>query len=255
MKLTFSRNLLVPAIAGGILLGMSTQGFAQSIYTSGHGDIGAGYDTATDEFEPHWHLHSGAVVDGVPLGSDAEYEPLDLNARSSATRLSPTGLSAGIGVADGSSIYVMGSSAYQPNLGFGVEELAPGDWTGDITLTLSGWTLPTATADFALYTTNITDTSVVDVVFSTHAPAATYASNSFTMTPGDHVHFQWGFTELGDYDLDFTWSGTHATDGPISTTETFTAQVVPEPSSLLLVGVAGLGLLIRRRLQGAKMQH
>lgn len=235
--------------------GFSATSSAQVIYSSGHGDIGVGYDAAAQEFEPHWHLDTGAVVDGSPLAADTEYEPGDLNARGNATRTSPSGLSSTLGVADGTTIYAMGSSAYQPNLGFGVEELDPGDWTGPITITLSGWTLP-AGGQFALYTTNLAGTSVVDRVFSTFAPGSTDFSNSFTMTPGDHLHFQWGFTQLGTYTFDFTWSGTHATDGGISTTESFTVQVIPEPSTVALLVLALAGLLaFRKRLRPAVAQR
>ena len=248
MKKTSS--LLAVAVGAAAFLAFTSPLRAQAIYTSGHGDIGAGYDAGIKEFEPHWHLHAGAVVDGSPLAADGEYDPIDLNARGQATRTSPSGLSSIIGVADGTTIYAMGSSAYQPNLGFGVEELDPIDWTGDITLTLTGSTLPSGAA-FALYTTNLAGTTVVDKVFSTFAPGATDFSNSFTMTPGDHVHFQWGFTELGTYTFDLTWSGTHVGDGAISTTESFTVQVVPEPSTFAMLGLGGaIGAwaLRRRRL-------
>lgn len=217
---------------------------AQSPYSSGHGDIGVAYDAG--QFAPHWHLHAGAVVDGNPNLLDEEYAPGDILARTTATRTSPSGLSVGLGVPDGTTIYAAGSSAHQPNLGFGVEELDVADWSGDITLTITGWMLPSG-VDFVLYTTNLEGTSVADLVFSTYDPGATVFSNSFTMTPGDHVHFQWGFTEQGTCDFEFTWSGTHVTDGFISTSDTFSIQVVPEPSVAALVALGGLLLAWRKR--------
>ena len=248
MKTTPKKSILAGAALLAAVLVFPNQSDAQAIYSSGHGDIGAAYDSSNQQFEPHWHLHTGAVVNGTPLLADDEYAPVDLNARTQATRTSPTGLASTIGVSDGTLIYAAGSSLHQPNLGFGVEELAPGDWTTPITLTLTNWTLPSG-AKFALYRTNLAGTSVVDRIFSTHSPSSTDFSNSFTMTPGDHIHFQWGFTQMGNYTLELTWSGNHTVDGAISTTESFTVQVVPEPSTiaLLVIALGAVALYARRR--------
>lgn len=248
MKTTSKNQLIAGAAFLAVVLVFSDHSNAQAIYSSGHGDVGAAYDSLNKEFEPHWHLHTGSVVDGTPLAADEEYAPGDLNARTQATRTSPSGLASTIGVSDGTLIYAAGSSLYQPNIGFGVEELVPDDWTTPITLTLTNWTLPVG-AKFALYTTNLAGTSVVDRIFSTHSPTSTDFANSFTLTPGDHIHFQWGFTQMGNYTLELTWSGNHLLDGAISTTESFTVQVVPEPSTfvLLLVALGAVSLSARRR--------
>lgn len=246
MRSHMKTNYLTTVGAGAILLaGISFQSKAASIYSSGHGDIGVGYDVVAKEFEPHWHIGVGATVDGSPLAAEEENAPGDMAALVSSTRLSPNGLSSGIGVPDGSSIRVAGSAAYQPNLGYAVEELDPADWTGNITITLTGWNIPSLAA-FAMYTTNFPGTTVTDVAFSTHNPGVTFASNSFEMTPGDHVHFQFGFTKPGDYDLDLTWTGIHAVDGAISTPGTFRLTVIPEPSNFILSGLA-LSLITLRR--------
>jgi len=247
MKLNLSKYLMVASAISAMAV-HSPIANAQPIYSSGHGDVGAGYVDTEQEFEPHWHLGSGAVVDGVSLSDEAEFEPGDLVAQTSATRTSPSGLAGAIGVPDGTTIYTAGSATYQPNLGFSVEELSPGDWTGNVTLTLSGWTIPSG-AGFSVFSTNLSGTSVTDVVFSTVDPSVTFADNSLPMVPGDHVHFDWGFTDVGNYDLEFTWTGTHATDGLISTTDTFRVQVVPEPSTVAMLGLALLIVLatLRRR--------
>lgn len=224
---------------------MAGEGVAQNYYTSGHADVGAGYDADTKQFEPHWHLGSNAVVNGVEI-ADTEFEPEDLIGVVQATRLSPSGLSSTLGLPDGTTIFAAGSSAYQPNVGFGVEELDSDDWNGKITVTLLGWTLPSG-ADFVLYTTDMAGTSVVNQMFSTYAPGSTDLGNLFMMTPGYHAHFQWGFTMPGTYTLEFQWSGDHVDDGLITTSANYTFMVVPEPSSALLLGLGGLGLWALRR--------
>lgn len=243
-----SKSLIVASaiFAAGIL---SPSVSAQSIFTSGHGDVGVGYDESVDEFEPHWHLGAGAVVDGTALLLEAEYEPGDLVARTSATRTSPIGLSSAIDVVDGTTIYAAGSATYQPNIGLAAEELDPADWDGNITLTLTGWTIPSG-AGFALYSTNLAGDAVADVIFSTVDASETFASNSLPMVPGEHLHFQWGFTDLGDYDLEFTWTGTHLVDGAIETVGTFSVEVVPEPSTVAMLGL-GLALALMRRRRHA----
>ncbi|GAB4241726.1 MAG: hypothetical protein OHK005_04980 [Candidatus Methylacidiphilales bacterium] len=235
------RIKLLSLLTAATALALPVSSWSQSIYTSGHGDIGVGYDSITQEFEPHWHLEVGAVVDGNPLAADTEYEPANLIARTSSTRTSPTGLNSILGVADGSTIYAMGSATYQPNLGFGAEELNPVDWIGNITVTLTSWTIPLV-AEAALYTTNIAGTTVVDRIFSTYAPGATDSGNTFTIVPGDHLHFQWAFTHIGTYDFTLTWSGTHVSDGLITTSATYTMDVIPEPSTYALL-LLGLGVL------------
>lgn len=36
---------------------------AADLYTSGHADIGVGYEAGA--LDPHWHLHQGTVVNGA----------------------------------------------------------------------------------------------------------------------------------------------------------------------------------------------
>ena len=246
------------AVAGAMALGafaLFGLASAQDFYTDDHGDVGVGYDAIAEEFEPHWHLAAGAVVNGSSIPADAEYATGDLIARTETTRSSPAGSSSVLGLADGSSIWVLGRgglTTYQPDIGWATEELNPAEWVGDITITFDpiSSTLPSGTAEFGMYATNFANTTLDASVFSTFNPAGTVDTNSFTMAVGGHQHFQWAFTEPGQYDLSFTWTGTHVTDGFISTEATFSVQAVPEPSTIAMLGIAasvGMLAVIRRR--------
>ncbi len=241
MKSSFS----LPAVAALAVTLLVNPGdaAAQSYYTSGHTDIGLAYEDG--ELHPHWHLEAGNIVDGSPLPADAEYEPGDLIAVFQATRPAANGAADYLGVSAGTLIYMGGPSvAWQPYLGFGSEELNPGDWSGPIVLSLTGWTTPAGGA-FALYTTNLAGTNTTDIFLSTFDPSVAdvdgLGENRFGLSAGGHDHFTFGFTTPGYYELTFLYEGNHITDGPVSAVATFGFQVVPEPSSFLLLAGAGFG--------------
>ena len=77
-----------------------------------------------------------------------------------------------------------------------------------------------------------------------------------TVAAGSHAHFNYGFTAPGSYTVQFEASallpdGTPTSSGPVS----YQFEVVPEPGTIGLLAVAGLGLVIltvkRRRAASA----
>jgi hypothetical protein len=221
---------------------------AASLLTGGHIDGPAfGYvsnadftadPTLTQGFEPHHHNEGGAdgaIIDGVRVTTDTEYEHDELIVMIPQT----------------STITVSGTTYYwlpetesaaadngTPFLGIGLEELTLADWVGGtITLSLLSFSGP---GDFLLWQDD--GLGGVNVFLDT-------ANNidSFTLAPGSHTHFNWGFTENAFFELEFGISGTHVDDSAQSASASYFVMV-PEPSSALLGAVGGLALLRRRRL-------
>ena len=136
------------------------------------------------------------------------------------------------------------NTAGLPYLGIATEELALGDWVGDITFTLGTVVSPSGSGHFSLWQNGFTPS----FFWSTNDVGGTVnADNTLDMAPEQHDHFNYGFSEEGLWSIDITVSGNHVTDGLVSTTETFSFNVVPEPSSALLGTLGALGLLARRR--------
>lgn len=239
---------LLSAIGFGLLSALPGFPSAQAaVYTSGHGDIGVEYLPGTAEFAPHWHLIAGAVVDGVPLVGEAEYEPGEMVARVRGKGSVSGAAAAALGVAPGSLVWRTGSSAYPPNLGFGLEEVGDEtDWLeGTITLTLGHVSGPGAVA------LGQTIPGFGSFLWFASDPDATAMGNRWESGVGSHGHLDWYFSRPGSYAFEWTWSGVYLGGGvPVNVTGTgtFHVEVVPEPGSwgLLGGGLAVAALLGRR---------
>ena len=241
--------------AASLLTFLVSPASAQDYYTGGHGDIGVGYTPGETEFEPHWHLGGGAIVNGSPLAAEAEYAPGDLIAWTTTTFAAPSGSGTWLGVTPGTSVFRMGTSTYQPNLGWATEEAgAETVWeNGTINISLTGWSNANP-GHFALVTGGT-------ALFSTVGNAATTNNNSwnFDVEVG-HAHATWYFSHAGYYELSFTWTGLYiGTDAPpegiaVTGTGTFGFQggAIPEPSSAAaLAGLFALGAVALRRQRRA----
>jgi surface-anchored protein len=226
----------ITALSIPLALALSQPVSAASYITGGHIDVPAfGYDTA-DGFEPHIHNEGGAdgaIINGVRETTATEYAPDEL-----------------IVFVNPSSTVTLGTTTYYwlpqdetaafnngvPFVGIGLEELESTDWVnGIVSLTLLNITGP---GQFRLWQTDAFD-NVTDFI-NTETNTLT-----FDLAAGSHSHYNWGFTELGVYELEFQISGTHIVDQFQSGAATFT-YAVPEPSTALLA-FGGLTLAIRRR--------
>lgn len=227
----------ITALTIPLALSLAQPAVAAALLTGGHIDAPAfGYDTVGG-FEPHFHNEggsNGAIIDGVRIEDDTEYEPDELIIVVGS--LSTTTLGA-------NSYYWLPETETEaanknvPFLGIGLEELNLAEWTGGtVTISLMGITGP---GNFRLW--QYSDLGEPIDFINTDVGAM-----SFTSVPGTHRHYNWGFTELGVYELEFQISGTHVLDGFQSGSATYTFAV-PEPSTAPLGALGALALLRRRR--------
>jgi surface-anchored protein len=228
-------------VLAGVSLLAAVPASAAVIYSAGHADLGVAYEDGAFDF----HFHGeGAIIDGVEV-DDQEYAASDviIYAGPASTLVLPDGFDMpGLGKSAGDTIWVLPWTEEDglPFLGTASEELNSADWVGGITFTLGNVTSPSGTGEFALWRYGVFGETMLDISSLTGPDAVT------TQT-GSHDHFNWGFTETGTWTIELTASGQHVTDGLITATETFTVQIVPEPSTALLGGLGILGLMVRRR--------
>jgi len=217
--------------------------FAQTIYSDGHADFGVVFEDP--DWFIHYHFDVGAVLDDIPITQDAEFEPSDVIVQlgDSAKITLPVPV-AFLDANAGDDIWLIPQTQLPgvPWLGFSTEEL-DSSW-GQITFALSSFSGP---GNFALWSTDSFGQPIIKMQTNNGVdPAEDFETIGIT-----HAHYNWGFTELGTYELGITVSATNEDPaiGFQSNTATITVQVVPEPGSALLVLTAGavLGLFRRRR--------
>ena len=208
-----------------------------SYLTGGHIDGPAFGYVSADGFEPHFHNEGGAdgaIIDGVRVTSETEYEPDELVIVVPSTSTTTVGTTTYFWLPENESD---ADAAGAPFLGIGLEELDPADWSGGtVTLRILDIRGP---GQFLLWQN---DEFSNPITFLDTAQDI----NSFSREAGSHTHFNWGFTADGVYEIDFGIEGTHTQDGFVSGSGTYTFMI-PEPSSCLLGMLGALALARRRR--------
>jgi surface-anchored protein len=119
-----------------------------------------------------------------------------------------------------------------------------GEWAGNqfkISLISVGANNP---GDFAMYRFSGSGSLLNPFTFSNPINTKDGVSSSDVLTVsslGGHEHWNWAFSEEGEYTLNFQASGLLGTMLFESEVETYTFNVIPEPSSstLLLIGLVG----------------
>jgi surface-anchored protein len=213
----------------------SPQTNAATTLSNGHADVFEVEYEQVGTNQPSLHL-------GVHTDT-AHFEPADVILEVGAAALTPTtALSSGL-------ISLLGESAYilpvdlelAVNLGLleaGVGRAGfPDSGAPTLTLVAAGSTNP---GNFALFTASNA------IRLSTTGSAV--GANSFSIV-STHIHYNWGFSAPGTYTFDLKASYTDTVFGLLeSSTETYTFNVIPEPSSgaLLLAGMAAFAAARRR---------
>lgn len=232
------------------LLALAGLGSASgALFTAGELDFGVKLHDGEFEFEAH--VHDG-IIDGVEV-EEGEFEVGGLVVLTGADReiAAPTDLP-GAGVVTGQSLWILPQSQVVgvPFVALASEELldignGAADWTTNITFTLGSVTSPSGSGTFSTWTTD--GLGAATFIFSSTNPGETANNNAFE-SGFEHDHMNWGFTETGLWSVELTASGNHLTLGEVSTTETLTFNVIPEPSTgiMALLSMVGLSLLRRR---------
>jgi len=237
--LSFSLGALIPSTASAALAN----------YTKGHGDIGIAYEGGL--WNLHVHLSQFAVLDGIPLAAAQEFSPGDIAivvpnptaARPGSSTWIPLGISAG------QPFWFLPKSqdVNKPFLGFGTEELDPGDWVGDISLKLTAIS-GTGVSAGGFFTLWDTDTFGDKTFYWTSADGLG-VTDVLTVGAGTHSHNNMAFTKAGTYDITIQAMATHVDDGVIvgSATYRFDVAPIPEPTTATFTGLFCIGVAALRR--------
>ena len=214
-----------------VVLAMISPATAQTIYT-GHWDISA------HEHDGHLELslHNHELGSENPLGSSVI--SYDFGASS------PTSVS--VGDSDLGLLYISpedeiaADDSAMPFIGFSAEELAS-PFTGTVTFTMTGFTYTgSGTGNFYLF-------EGTSLFWDSRAGVGNYGS--FSVNVGSHGHGEFGFSDLGLYEITLQASGNDGSPSPVSgESATFRFDVVPEPTcGTLLLTAFSMGMSLRRR--------
>ncbi len=255
MKYSFYLSLLVSL---GVV--SSSSG---AIWSSGHGDIGIGFENG--QLDPHFHFHGEeddhdddhgdddddhehgeeehAVINGAePTQEEYGIDELTLQV------LGPAQPGAGIADSGAALVYLLAQDEGladelgSPWVGIAVEEIDQGIFQNDlVTLSLVSVSGPGA---FSLWNTDAfgEDSVLISSALGSDAPNQL----DLALEPG-HYHYNMGFSEPGAYGVTLRAEGDLVAGGIASEEFTVRFDVVPEPSSFFLLALGAVATLRRRR--------
>lgn len=241
--------------------------YADLIFVGGHADIGVGFEAGG----LHLHIHAEDTLTLAGGGShpSGEIDPADLAIGVPGPSIARPGGAAWdfLAASAGSPIWFLpqGSDPNKPFLGIGTEDLLVAEgWTTPVTWTFNSITRVSGdVSQFALWQDGFGTPQVFasSLAPTTGAQDPNRTGNSWRQNTFSHDHYFFGFTGEGVYDVSFSVSATNAT-----LAQTFNDTVnfrfvtggaitaVPEPSSMLLLGVAGSAAVAVRRFRRSRSQ-
>lgn len=209
-------------------------------YTDGHMDIGA--RIVDGELVGFW-LNDFATVNGVtdntPTFAADEIRAVGIFDDDTPPVMRPAGAQWDfLGMAAGEPIYILPSGGTPPTLpylGLSSEDPSIGSFE-ELRFTLAGFSGPGV---FSLF---------VGTTVHMNTLNNTFPAGSVTLEIGDHQHYNWGFSQPGTYDLTFDLELLDGGDVVMSGSDVFRFEIIPEPTTGLLMLFAAGGLALMRRL-------
>ena len=238
-------------LAALLTTGLTSQ--AQINYTDGHSDFGVTYENSN--WFIHYRFDSSTTLNGVlndenptPVltGNPTDVRVIVPDEDYSRITLDEdiAGFLSFMNVSPGGTLWYLDWNGIggEPYFGLATEDLDYSQFTGPITLTLSSISGP---GKFAMWQYDVFGSPMV----GWNAADGLDGSDTLSFSSRTHAHYNWGFTEPGEYVLNVTISGTHNTDGFLTDTQPIIFQVaaVPEPASGALAGVGVLTFWLVRR--------
>lgn len=208
--------------------------YALPTLTNAHVDIGVAFEGGAFDL----HIHDET--------NDVEYAPDEaiLQVGALAHKVRPAGGAYSFLGNPGDMLWIL-EQVQNPSLlflGIASEEIAPGTLTGNqYTFSLVSVTHANG-GHFSLYEVDGFNNPTVKL----NSGDGITGADSFVLPTGGHMDFNWGFTHEGEYEIAFKVDGLDGVT-PVTQTATYTFDVVPEPTSALLLATGALALIGRRR--------